>query len=241
VAVLDRIRRFIPRRDLLTVESCPLHTEKAEWAAQMPGQVIAAMDRGAHFIFLTETRPPFGKQIQQLATEHGYQFFGALDSNAHATAVLVKKGLKIVSSKNVPSVTNYRTEVTIEFHGRLVTAIAVHWNIALGPKIKQTNELIVAMDEYSKGTGIVIFGGDANPNHPLSVPTGEPQATLAKAGYVTIYKELNHFPQGVGVTIIGRNSKDRAVKANSATIHNPLGSDHSPVFGAYSVKRLRSR
>lgn len=226
--------------NVLTVGSCPLHTEKPEWAAHAPAQVLAACKRRSHVIGLTETRGPIVAEVKKIAQAQGYDWYGSpLDSHRNVT-LLVKRSLRVVSHEAKVVNNNYRVGVTFEFFGSEVTAFVHHWETTdnAGQRV-QTHSLIEAMTEASKGSGLGVYMGDTNPTKPQHMKGSEPSATLKQAGMPSVWQELNEFPPNLGVNIIGHNLADTRIKTLSARLYPALGSDHYPAVARLRVRRLR--
>lgn len=226
--------------DRLTLENFPLHTEEAQWAAKAPAQVGAACVRGAHVIGLTETRKQATlDNMKQVANAHGYDWYTAPYDKHRNVSLLVKRTLDVVDHGAVLCNNNYRVWVSFKFHGRIVTVYQMHFERTdNNGKMIQTEDLIQASHESSKGSGISVYMGDSNPSKPQHMAGSQPSTRLKEAGMPTVWQELNHFPSNLGVNIVGHNAKqDTAVTTKSATLHDPLGSDHAPAFCVFDVKR----
>lgn len=234
------IKRHLRRRvDHVRVESCPLHTERPEWALKAPAQVEAACKRGAHVIGLTEVHTHLAEVLGKVAADNGY----LLIHDKGDTALLVKHGLANLNYGSLPveGTTTFYSFVSFDFHGRRATVYAFHW-LTLGSdhtadRQAQTEAAVAAMNSASKGPNISFLVADANPSKPLHFADGEPQHGLTAAGMLLVWDELETYPTGVGVTTIVRNSADTSVKAESVTLSDPLGSDHAPGTAVYAVKR----
>lgn len=229
--------RFKRPVDDLILESCPLHTEKPEWAAKAPSQVEAACKRGAHLIGLTETRGSSIDEAKKIAASYGYTWIQAPMDQHRNVSVLVKKGLTVLHQEAVEVFNNYRVGVTVDFHGSRVTVYVTHWEPSDKGHQVQTAALTAAMTASSKGNGISFYMGDSNPSKPQSTKGSQPNALLSAAGMPVIYEELGHYPAGIGVNVIGRNKADGRVSAADVKAYPALGSDHVPVVATYRVKR----
>lgn len=229
-------------RDDLKIESCPLHTERPEFAARAPEQAKAALKRGAAAIGFTElgpTKAALRAEIATLCHEHGYVLLEtASDATLAYRADLVdaKTGVRQVDAHRA------RNHVSFTFHGRTVTVFADHWEtLTRDPhgtiRDEQTHTMVDDMDAASAGSGVSFFVADANPSRPQRDPSGEPHKTLEAHGIVTVWTELGTFPKGVGVTMIGRNKHDTSVRAESVKLFPALGSDHQPAVAVYSIAR----
>lgn len=230
------------RTDRLVLEAYPLHTERPEWAAQAPAQIEAAFKRGAHVIGFTELGRDHQDLIHQaeaLGKRYGYKIH-----NGFGDALLAYKGdLPKVVTDTEKEVSRFgHVSVAFDFHGRRVTVFGWHLSTLKNDphhtiRKAQIASLADAMTKASQGSDVSFFLADTNPHPGLHDPNSEPRATLAAHGIVLVYTELNDFPAGVGVTTIGRAKADASVKALSARIHPPLGSDHHPVTAVYSIAR----
>lgn len=236
----DAIIRVVRRTDDLLLEECPLHTETPEWAAQMPAQVEAALQRGAKVIGLTElagSHPAYRAQVTALAAEYGYTpYFSGGDA-----ALLYKSTLKEAVTWDVDLGGEVSAALSFFFHGRRVTVFVTHWPVNTtthaADRDALTAALVTEVKKASAGTGVTFFMADSNPSKPLSDPTGQPRADLDAGGMVLVGEELGSFPAGTGVTTVGRNAGDKAVKAASQVISPTLGSDHHPLTVTYKVTR----
>lgn len=241
-ATASKIKRIVTPVDLLVIESCPLHTESPEWAAHAPAQVEAACQRGAHVIGFTECGDnDIAEQLGVVCAKNGYRFF----NDKGDTAIAYKATLTGVEVGNgSPTRLRVPTFVKFRFHNRTVTVIAMHWATNKpgnqSTRIEQTNLLIDDMNLASRSYNLGFFVGDSNPTEPLRYSDGEPQASLTAAGLPIIYNEVGFPSEPVGVTTIGRNSKDTAVSALSVKMFDALGSDHKPAVATYGVKRRRT-
>lgn len=225
-------------RDTLVLESFPLHTEKPEWAAHAPAQVTAACRRGAHVIGLTEFRQKV-PEMTAVAHQHGYTVYGSHKDAHRQVAILTKRGIKVTNHDDVVVSNNHRVGVQFDFFGSQVTVFETHWETYDNEReLKITHSLIEAMTKASEGSGLGFYMGDTNPTKPQRVKGSEPSTTLRKAGMPSIWQELDEFPAHMGVNIIGRNKADTRVKAKSAKLFPPLGSDHYPMVATYSIKRV---
>lgn len=232
-------------RDNIKLEACPLHTEKPEWEAHAPAQIKAALRRGADVISFTELGPAHKATraaAETLCKSHGYIFYGG----ASDSAIAYKKTLEGAKTGTV-HIDGHRSRnhVSFTFFGRTVTVYADHWETTRADpdnstRNKQSKTMVEDMNKASVGSNISFCMADSNPTKPLREPSGEPQKTLRMGGILMVWDELDHFPKGVGVTLIARNTDDTAVRAESAVLHDALGSDHQPATAVYSVKRRKS-
>lgn len=235
--------RFRHRRttDNLVIESCPLHTERKDWAAMAPAQVDAACKRGADVIALTEVHDTISDGLARVAAKNGYAFF---HDKACDAALLWKMTLDNVKPSLVLAAVGQRPMVKIEFdfHGSQVTVFGLHWPTFhagnMAARAALTNFLITQMQAASAGKRLAFFMADSNPDKSLALPDAEPRATLAKAGMILATTELDYFPAGLGVTTVGSNVRDTRVKAVKAVLSDALGSDHHPLTVTYGIKRL---
>lgn len=238
-SLISRVRRRRRHTDNLVIESCPLHTERKEWAAQAPAQVDAACKRGADVIAFTEVHSTLAHDLARVCAKNGYGFFHDVKADA---ALAFKMTLDHAKASLVPGTVPF-VKVEFDFHGSAVTVFGLHWRTVksghMADRAAQTRDLIGAMAEASKGKRLGFFMADSNPDKPLSDPTAEPRASLAKAGLLLVTTELSYYPVGLGVTTIGSNVRDPRVKAVKAEIHDALGSDHHPVTATYGVARVR--
>jgi hypothetical protein len=219
----------------LVIESCPLHTERPEWAVHAPAQVTAACKRGAHVIGLTEVHKATKDKIQAAAEAHGYHFYYGLGG----PAILYKKSLTDVHTDAVHDAgTRTRSQITFKLGGNTITVFACHWatNSTANKAVRdaQTKSLIKAMDAASAGSHVAFYLADSNPTVSLR-RQGSPQKQLRLAGLPLIYDEVGFPKTPVGVTTIGRNKKDGHVHAVKVVPHPALGSDHQPMTGTYLV------
>lgn len=223
--------------DVLQLECAPLHTETSVVAAQAPAQVQAACKRGALVIGFTEVHTALSIQLRHIAGAFGYSWLHG-DGD---TAIAYKDSLTVVNSGEVHVIgTEYFTFVTVEWKGNTVTVIDQHWHTnnhvdAATIRAAQTQALVNQMKDESRKARIAFYMGDTNPNKPLSDKHSDPRAALDKAGLPLVYEELGKWPNGIGVTAIGRNSVDKRVKAHGVLTHPALGSDHIPVTAFYDV------
>lgn len=239
-SLVSRARRHLHRRsDILRLDSCPLHTERPEWAAHAPAQVEAACKRGADFIGLTETRGATMAECRRIAEAHGYQWFQAKMGSARNVTLLVKKGHRVLDHTDEVVFNNHRVGVTVEWHGRRVTVYVMHWESTDKGHQVQSEALISAMQTTSRGTGLSFYMGDSNPRPAQGKPGSQPNTIMSEAGMPVIYEELGHYPPGIGVNVIGRNKADTRVKALLADTFPALGSDHIPCVARYKVWRVR--
>ena len=232
-------------RDYLKLEECPLHTEKPQWEAHAPAQIKAALKRGADVIGFTELGPAHKTTIraaETLCKQFGYVFHSGTSDAALAYKKLLpnaKAGTAHVAGRRG------RNHVSFTFFGRTVTVFTDHWETMAHDKDGavrkvQTHSMISDMDAASAGPNLSFCMADCNPSLPLRVPTGQPQRDLKAGGIISVWDELNHFPKGVGVTLIARNLRDTAVRAESVVLHADLGSDHQPATAVYSIKRRKT-
>lgn len=239
-SLVSRARRHLHRRsDTLRLDSCPLHTERPEWAAHAPAQVEAACKRGAHFIGLTETRGATMAECWRIAKAHGYQVFQAHMDAARNVTLLVRGDLKVLDHTDETVFNNHRVGVTVDWHGHPLTVFEMHWESTDKGHQVQSEALIAAMQKASQGKGLSFYMGDSNPRPEQGHPGSQPDTILSQAGMPVIFEELGHFPPGIGVNVIGRNKADGRVKAILADTFPALGSDHIPCVATYKVRRVR--
>jgi hypothetical protein len=238
--MLKRLRHRLARKvDTLRIESCPLHTEEAKFAAQAPSQVDAACKRGADVIGFTEVHTALAHELASVCAKNGYKFFHKDGDTAiawKATLDETEVGNGTGVGVRVPSF------VTFDFHGSLVTVFAYHWATTKSDphnliRSKQTAQVANDMATASAGKRLSFLVADSNPDKPVKDPTSQPRAGLAKAGILLAWADLDSFPAGVGVTTIARNSADTRVTTKAATLSPALGSDHQPGSVSYAVKR----
>lgn len=242
-----RVRRHVRRHrkpifDTLTLESCPLHTEKPEWAAKAPAQVDAACKRGADVIAFTEVHTALAHELARVCAQNGYAFFHDKSDAAVAWKANLDGKASNVAVADSPAV---MTRLDLWWNGSHIVVFALHWYTAhpthMAIRAAQTRALIEEMGKASAGSALAFYMADSNPIKPVSDPASEPRHSLDAAGLPEVWVELNEFPAGVGVTTIGRNVKDTRVHAVSAVLHDALGSDHRPGTATYSVRRLRTK
>lgn len=235
-----RVARHLRRRrsDTLRLESCPLHTERPEWAAKAPAQVAAALKRGADVIALTEVHTTLAHELARLCAQNGYGFFHG--QGDVAVAYKMTLGAK-ASNVAVPGCPTPFVKVEFTFHGSDVTVIALHLftvrSSHMAIRAAQTHALISEMQAASAGRRLAFFMADDNPTKVQSNPTSEPRATLNAAGLWLVNEELSDWPAGLGVTTIGRAKADTRVTATGLVLSDPLGSDHSPETATFKVRR----
>lgn len=240
--LISRTHRWVRPVDHLVLEMCPLHTEKPEWAAKAPAQITAAFLRGADVIGFTEVSHGLPAELKAIAKEHGYRVLHGLGD----TAVAYKASLSVTQAESAHDAgLRAHCYVTFIWHNRTVTVYVFHWATGKpghqGTRDAQTRILIEEMGKASRRANLGFYMADSNPSGDGLRGHGEPQDSLRAAGLPLIYDEVGFPHEPVGVTTIGRNSKDTAVKGVRVTMHNPLGSDHKPATAVYAVKRRRFR
>jgi hypothetical protein len=175
----------------------------------------------------------------RIAREHGYQVFQAHMDPARNVSLLVRGDLKVLSHTDETVFNNHRVGVTAEWKGNRITVFQMHWESTEKGHRVQSEALIAAMQEASKGRGLSFYMGDSNPRPRQGVKDSQPDTIMSEAGMPVIFEELGHFPPGIGVNVIGRNKADGRVKAILADTFPALGSDHVPCVATYKVRRLR--
>lgn len=225
------------RHDKFVIESAPLHTEHPDWAAMAPAQAEAAFKRGAHVIGFTEVNYSrhVPAQLARLASEYGYHWF----AGPHDTAVAVStKAAGHVLDVSHPL--GHHTAVEFNFKGNDITVIVAHWptnHQPLSHRVARTREVIQAVKNASSSTRLAFFMGDSNPDKPSHYASSFPRHMLNDAGLVLVNEEVNDWPHGLGVNVIGHPRSDTRVKGVKVETFDPLGSDHVPERATYTIKR----
>lgn len=233
-------RLSIRRTDHLMLEEFPLHTERPDWAAKAPEQVRSSCKRGAHVIGLTESRMGLApmQEARRVAEGYGYTWFNSVSDGSRQVALLLKNWLEVLGQSDVVVGGDHRVGVTFRFHKSVVTVYQMHWTKANHENgLSQTHSLIEAMTASSAGKRLSFYMGDSNPTDPQRMMGSQPGQLLKQSGMPTVWQELNQFPAHLGVNMIGRNLADTRVKAVSADLYPPLGSDHYPALARYAIKR----
>lgn len=228
----------VGRTGTLRLESCPLHTERSDWAAEAPAQVAAACKRGADVIGFTEVKTYLVPALARIAAKNGYGFY----HYGGDVAVAFKMTLSATTShSSVPGLTNPLVHVVFDFHGQAVEVIALHWLTHhanhLAGRAAQTAALIDAMNASHNSGRVAFYLADSNPSKPATDPTSEPRMSLDAAGLPLAFETVG-FPAGIGVTTIGLDSRNTSVKAVKVSTFDALGSDHIPAQVAFKVTRV---
>lgn len=134
-------------------------------------------------------------------------------------------------------------EVTFRTPGGLIVTVhEAHW-ITDAPSDRredkrrdQSERMAERVVLHSKGRRLSFWMGDTNEDEAKR--EGEVQRPLTRAGLVSIYDDLDRYPNTHGrktIDVIGRCKEDRRVKAKNLRVGGKRHSDHRRVDAVYEV------
>lgn len=127
--------------------------------------------------------------------------------------------------------------------GNIVTVHEQHWITdaptarRAGKRREQSLAMVEQVEMHSRGGRVSFWMGDDNEDEGRR--EAEVQKPLTRAGLISIWDDLNWYPDTHGpktIDVIGRYRKDRRVKARRAHVYPRRFSDHKLVEAVYSIK-----